>query len=280
MVMSDRGGRTSGEGSDMAHSDVDERILRRLSTGEADPILVVDFQALSSAPRLSEMLSECVAGQPVFQIDPVGVLSGARLYVSLPELAAACADEFLSSGADHGRVFVVGHCSASALALRVADLLASTRSVTAVLVLPVWPDDELVRTMFARFFARFGPATRRCPDLDADPCLVVSAMEQVFREEIMGLAASRGLTGSVGAFFDLLVWYRGWLAFLLACRNDTAIERAVGRASVTVLSDSPSTVAVAGLSKDAYRVCELAEHQTGAVTHELAGRVAAHLAPH
>lgn len=260
----------------MTHSDVAEPILKRLSTGEANPILVADFQALSLAPRLSEMLSERVQGQAVFQIDPVGVLSGTRLYAPLPELAAACAEEFLSSGAYHGHVFVVGHCSASALSLRVADLLAPTLSVTAVLVQPAWCDDEHVTTMFAEFLAKFGPATRPCPDLNADPGLVVSAIEQVFRDEITALAASRGLSGSVGAFSDLLLWYRAWLAFLLACRNDTSIEQAVGRAAVTVLSDSPSTVTIAGLPKDAYQVCAVPERQpAGPVTPELAELVVA-----
>ncbi|MFL6162162.1 MAG: alpha/beta fold hydrolase [Jatrophihabitantaceae bacterium] len=264
----------------MTQSDVDELILRRLSAGEANPILVADFQSLSAAPRLSELLSECVRAQPVFQIDPVGVLSGPRRYVPLPDLAAACVDEFLCTGADHGQVFVVGHCSASALSLRVAGLLASTRSVTAVLVLPAWPGDALVATMFAEFLTKFGTATHSCPGLDADPDLVVSAMEQIFRDEIAALAASRGLTGATGAFSDLLVWYRGWLAFLLACRNDTSIDRAVGRAAVTVLSGSPSTGTVPGLGKDAYRVCQLPSGLGSAVTPELAELVAAHVTPH
>ena len=264
----------------MTNSDIGEQMLLRLSTGEADPILVADFQSLSLAPRLSEMLSESLQGQAVFQIDPVRVLSGKRLYAALPELAAACADEFLSSGAGHGHIFVVGHCSASPLSLRVAGLLSSTFAVTAVLVQPTWPDDELVMTKFAEYHARFGTAERPCPELDADPSQVVSAMEQVLRDEMIALAASRGLTGTVDAFSDLLVWYRAWLAFLLAGRNDTSVEQAVGRAAVTVLSDSPSTVTVAG-SKDAYRVCELPAGQpVGSVTRELAELVAAYIAHH
>jgi len=261
----------------MTRSGLDDPILMRLRTGEANPILVADFQRMSMAPRLSEMLSERVQDRAVFQIDPIRVLSGKRIYAPLPELAAACAGEFLSSGADHGRVFVVGHCSAAPLSLRVADLLASTRSVTAVLLNPSWPDDEMVTTKFAEFLARFGTGSRPCPDLDADPCLVVSAMEQLFRDEMAALAASRGLTGSVGAFSDLLVWYRAWLAFLLAGRNDTPIGWAAGRAAVTVLSDSPSTLTVAGLRPDAYRVCELPA-PADTVTREIAEIVSAHVA--
>jgi hypothetical protein len=264
----------------MMHSDSGELIVRRLSNGEASPVLVADFQAMSMAPRLSEMLSQRVQGQPVFQIDPVRVLSGTRLYVPLPELAATCAEEFVRSGADHGRVYVVGHCSAAPLAVRVADLLSSGRSVAVVLVNPSWPDDDHVTAMFAEFLARFGTANRSCPDLDGDPGLVVSVMEQAFREEMSVLAASRGLSGSAGAFSDLLVWYRAWVAFLLAGRNDRPVGQAAGRAAVTVLSDCLPAGTVPGLSTDAYQVRELPPQPAGTVTGELAEVVAAHVADH
>ncbi len=259
--------------SGMTHPG-DERILRRLSPGDADPILVVDFQAMSMAPRLSEMLSERIPSRAVFQIDPIGVLSGQRLYVPLPKLAAACASELSSAGAAHGHVLVIGHCSAAPLALGVANLLAPARGVTAVLVNPTWPDDAHVAAKFTEFLGKFGPATRPAPDLDADPVQVVSAMEQVFKDEITALATSRGLSSSAGAFSDLILWYRAWLAFLLAGRND---KRAAGRAAVTVLSDSPSTLEVPGLSRDAYPVRELAPQPVGRVTPELAEMVADHV---
>ncbi|MGC4888434.1 hypothetical protein [Micromonospora sp. DT227] len=264
----------------MTRSDLDEPVLRRLSPGDADPILVADFQALSMAPRLSEMLSERLQGRPVFQIDPIGALSGKRLYIPLPELAEACADEFLKSGADQGRVYVIGHCSSSAVALRVAGLLAATRPVTALLVQPGWPDDELVREKFDEYLGKFGPATRSCPDLDGDPSAVVAAMEQVFQDEVTALAAGRGLGGTMGAFSDLIVWYRGWLAFLLAGRNDTSSTEAVGRTTVTALTDSPSTVEVKGLSRDAYQVVELPTTQpAGPIKPELTEFIATQVEP-
>ncbi|MGK5550574.1 hypothetical protein ACSNOI_03085 [Actinomadura kijaniata] len=262
----------------MTPPQLDRPILRRLSAGGADPLLVTDFQSMSMAPRLSEMLGESVPGRPVFQIDPVGVLSGTRLYAPLPELAATCARRFLDSGAARGHVVVVGHCSASALSLRVADLLAAELPVTAVLLQPAWADDELVTEKFAEYLAKFGPTTRACPDLDADPGRVVAEIEQLFRDEMAALAASRNLGGATGAFTDLLVWYRAWLSFLLACRNDTSLDQAVGRAAVVVLSDSPSTVTVPGLARDAFQIRELPSPQpAGPVTPELAGLVAEHV---
>jgi hypothetical protein len=260
----------------MAHP-VDEQVLRRLSPGETDPILVADFQAMSMSPRLSEMLSEQIPGQAVFQIDPISVLSGKRLYAPLPDLAAACADEFLSSGRDRGRVLVVGHCSASPLALRVAGLLAPTRSVTAVLVNPTWPVDGHVAEKFAEFLAKFGPADRPAPALDGNPDQVVSAMDQVLRGEVRALAASRGISSSAAVFEDLVVWYRAWLSFLLAGRNDTGIGQAVGQATVSVLSDRPALVEVPGLRRGAYPVQQLPPQPVGMVTPELADLVATHV---
>ncbi|PTA47769.1 hypothetical protein [Micromonospora sp. RP3T] len=262
----------------MTDVDLDESILRRLSAGARDPILVADFQPLSPAPRMSQMLSESIEGKPVFQIDPIGVLMGERRYASIPELAGECVEQFRTSGAEDGHTFVVGHCSASALALGVADLLAADRAVTAVLLLPAWPDDELVVEKFGEYAAKFGRTTRPCPDLDADPEHVVAEIEQIFRDEMNALAAGRNLTDAMGAFGDLLVWYRGWLAFLLACRNDVGAGRTGGRAAVTVLSDSPSTVAVKGLDRSAYDVVALpSSYPAGPVTAELAEHVAAYI---
>jgi hypothetical protein len=257
---------------------VDERILRRLSPGDADPILVADFQAMSMAPRLSEMLGEHLAGRAVFQLDPIAVLSGTRRYRSMPELAAAGAEEFRAAGADHGDLLVVGHCSAAPLALRVAAELAGTRTATAVLVNPSWPDDEHVAAKFAEFLGKFGPAPHPVPELSGDPEEVVASLERVFQDKIAVLAASRGISGTAGAFTDLIVWYRAWLAFVLAGRNDPPLEP--GRwPAVSVLSDAAATLAVPGLDRGAYPVQEIAPQPVGMVTAELAQIVAAHLAP-
>lgn len=259
----------------MTHT-FDEQILRRLSPGDSDPILVADFQAMSMSPRLSETLSEQIPGQAVFQIDPISVLSGKRLYASLPELAEACAEEFRSTGCQHGQMLVVGHCSASPLALRVAGLLAPAGPTTAVLVNPTWPDDEQVSAKFTEFLGKFGPADRQAPPLDGDPDQAVSAMDNILRDEVTALAARRGVSGSAGVFQDLTLWYRAWLSFLLAGRNDTG-SGAVGQATVTVLSDSPALVQVPGLNKDAYPIQQLPPQPIGTVTPELADLVAKHI---
>lgn len=255
---------------------LDERILRRLSDGGADPILVADFQAMSMAPRLSERLREHLAGRTVFQLDPIAVLSGSRRYLPMPELAAAGAAEFRAAGADQGDVLVIGHCSAAPLALRVAAELAGSRPVQAVLVNPSWPDDEHVTSKFTEFLGKFGPGPYPAPELSGDPVEVIGAMERVFQDKIAALAASRGISGTASAFTDLIVWYRAWLAFVLAGRNDPPLSGSLP--AITVLSDAAATIAVPGLDRAAYAVTEIPPQPVGAATPELAQIVAGHLA--
>jgi len=255
-----------------------ELILQQLAAGDAEPVLVADFPAFSVTPRLSELLGARAEGRPVYQIDPLGALSQDRLYLPLSELAAAYADAFLSCAPADGRVFVVGHCSAAALSLHIAKLLASAREVTAILLRPTWPGEENIRTLFAEFQANLGAANRPCPDLDRDPCRAVARMAQILRDEMIAVAVSRGLGESTDAFSDLLAWYRAWLAFLLACRNDSPISWVTEAAAVKVLTDAPAGVAVPGLSPDAYHISRLPILDQEAATPELAEFVLAQIA--
>jgi hypothetical protein len=258
-----------------------ELILRRLTTGDAAPVLVADFQQYSTAPRLSQLLSGRAEGHPVYQIDPVGVLSQDQLYVSLPELADACAQVFLSSGPPAGGpVVVVGHCSASALSLRVAGLLEQLGHKAAVILAgPAWPDEKHVRDRFAEFLDHLRAPQCPCPDLDGDPRDSVAQMEQALRDEIVAVALRSGLSGVPDAFAELLAWYRAWLAFLLACRNDLQATWETPTTAVTILAATVAAASVPGLGPDAYRVVEVPVlGQEKPITPELAEAVLAQFA--
>ena len=219
-------------------------ICSQLSSGDGAAVLVVDFQALNGAPRLSELLSDAAVGQRVYQVDPRGALSGDRLYASLPELADETAAIFRSgesSAATDPRVFVVGHCSAASLSLQIAGRLSDAREVTAILVQPSWPDTAHVTERFAEFQAKLGVGNRSCPDLDGDPWSCVAGMEQLMSEGLAELAARHGLETPL-AFSELLVTYRTWLAFLLSCRNDQPAQAPPDAVAVSVLSDEPGFV--------------------------------------
>jgi hypothetical protein len=258
-----------------------ELILRQLTTGSAEPVLVADFQDFSTAPRLSQLLSGQAEGHPVYQVDPVGVLSQDQLYLSLPELAAACTEAFLSTGPAGGRVFVVGQCSASALSLRVAKLLESSQDVAVILVEPAWPDEEHVWYRFAEFLGNLGAVPQPCPDLDGDPCGSVARMERILRDELVAVAVRSGLDETTGAFSELLAWYRGWLAFLLACRNDLQGTWQAPTTAVTILAAPTVATSVPGLGADEYRVVRLpALAGESRITPEVAESVLAQFASH
>jgi hypothetical protein len=263
----------------MVSSASTETILRQLTAGDAEPVLVAEFQAWTTAPRLSRLLGERAEGHPVYQIDPVGMLSGDQPYLSLPELAATCVEEFLALGSPGGQVFIAGHCSASALSLHVARRLEATRDVTAILVGPAWPDAENVRHRFAEALSNFRVPERPCPELDGDPAAVVARMEDVLKEELDALAARRGVNGAAKAFAELLAWHRGWLAFLLACHNDPPMAWATAATELIVLSGSAGGHRIPGLSPEAYQLHQAPIlHEQDPITPELAESVLTQIA--
>jgi hypothetical protein len=253
-------------------------MLKQLSHGTGEPILVADFQAWSTSPKLSELLSHRAEHHPVYRIDPVGVLSQDLLYVPLPELASACVAEFLGTAPADGRVFLVGHCSASALTLHIAKLLGTQREVTAILVGPVWPDEYHVRNRFDESARSVGAPETKFPDLPEDPAESVTLMADVLFAELNVLAAKQGLDGTADAFSELLAWYRSWLAFLLACSNDSAMKWDATGVEIVAVAEPGSTVIIPGLQPGDYpvvRAPSLAEDAP--ITPELADIVLAQL---
>ena len=221
------------------------RICSQLSSGDGAAILVADFQALNATPRLSHLLSGAATNQPIFQIDPRGALSGDRLYAPLPELADEATAIFRTSesfAASDQRVFVVSHCSAAGLSLQIASRLSDAREVTAILVQPTWPGNDHITERFAEFQEKLGMSGYPCPDLDGDPWSCVAEMEQLMREGLARVAKQLGLGTPPLAFIELLVSYRTWLAFLLACRNDLPAKAPSDGVTVSVLTDEPDFV--------------------------------------
>jgi hypothetical protein len=239
------------------HVDDGDTIVRRIVAGAANPVLIADFQAFSSAPRLSHMVSERVEGRPVFQVDPLGALSQDRPYISLADLAAEAVGSFGRFQPADGPVFVIGYCSAAALSVHVAALLARTREATAVLLRPTWPDTGRVRDIFATLAGNLGARQLPCPDLDGDPDRCVRLMAELLGAELKTLVTSQGLDESADTFAELLVTYRSWLAFVLACRNDVLADWAGETTAVKVLTDDPGSVTVPGLPAGQFEVCPL-----------------------
>lgn len=238
-------------------ADDGDMIVQRIVAGSAKPVLVADFQAFSSAPRLSHLVGDLAEDRPVYQVDPLGALSQDRPYISLADLAAEAVASFERSQPADGPVFVIGYCSAAALSVYIAALLARTREATAVLLRPTWPDTDSVRTNFATLAANLGARELPCPVLDGDPDHCVQLMEELLSAELKALVTSQGLDASASTFGELLLTYRSWLAFLLACRNDSLTGGTVRAAAVKVLTEADGGVTVPGLAAGQFEVCPL-----------------------
>jgi hypothetical protein len=255
-------------------------ILRQLAAGTAQPVLVADFQAFSSAPRLSDLISNRAEGRPVYQVDPLDALSQDRPYISLTDLAAEASTWFTRSQPADGPAFVVGYCSAAGLSLHIAALLARSRPAAAVLLRPSWPGAETITGTFATLAAGLGAPGLPCPDLDGDPGRCVEGMEELLGAELTALATSQGLDGSAGTFSELLLTYRSWLAFLLACRNDSLAGGVPVSTvtAVTVLTETPDSVIIPGLPAGQFKICPLpALDQDNPITPEVADLLVAHV---
>lgn len=229
-------------------------LVRRLVAGGAEPVIVADFQPFSSALRLSHLLSGRAEGRPVYQVDALGALSRDRLYISLADLAAEAVGSFARSQPAEGPAVVVGYCSAAALSVHIATLLARSRETAAVLLRPSWPDTKGIEEQFAKLAANLGARQLRCPELDDDPGRCVLRMVELLRGAVQALATSQGLDGSGDSFAELLLTYRSWLAFLLACRNDSLAGWAGVTTGVTVLAEAPDCVTVPGLAAGDFAV--------------------------
>nr|WSW64778.1 hypothetical protein OG461_00440 [Streptomyces sp. NBC_00995]WSW71175.1 hypothetical protein OG461_36100 [Streptomyces sp. NBC_00995] len=253
-------------------------LCSRLTSGDGAAVLVCDFQPLTAAPRLSRLIADAASGHPVHQVDPRGALSGDRLHATLPELADEAAAAFRAGedpAAPARPVFVVAHCSAAALSLRIADRLAGDRDVTAILVQPTWPDTAHVNEIFAEFQGKLGTVRRPPPDLDGDPLSCVAAMEQLMSEDLAALAARLGLSKAPLAFSELLVSYRTWLAFLLACRNDQPVTVPSGAVAITALTDEPGFVLPGSVAERCRTKLPPPANRPDAVSPELAASVLA-----
>jgi hypothetical protein len=254
--------------------------LARLSSGDAEPVIVTDFLRVSSAPRLSTVLAGEARRHPVFAVDPVADLARCAAFVPLAELAAGYADTFAAAVPGAKKIVVVGYCAAAALALRIAARLAGSDAigrlpgqkstigrapgqesrVRVILVQPTWPDTAMIGADMAGFRADLGVSDGSPGDLDGDPGVILHRFEQTLRADMRAMARTNGLDGSAAvgkALADLLDRYRAWLGFLLASRG--ALKRPWDPGvPVDVLAGTSSPATVPWLGPESYAVTRLA----------------------
>jgi hypothetical protein len=225
----------------MRHSGCVGPVLERLTDGDAEPVFVADFQRMSSAPRFGELLNAAATGHPIYQADPVGYLTGCGDYWPLCDLAVLYADEFLSTESTAAAVTIVGYCSAADLSLRIAELVARSCEVRAILVRPTWPDDAMIGSEFARLRHGLGTVEAEWPDLSGDSASTLRTMEELLSADLRAMIKERDLHEPSVTASGLLDRSVAWLGFLLASRDDARdLERDPKVYQVTELN-APAT---------------------------------------
>lgn len=243
--------------------------IKRLTPGDAGPVIVIDFLRVSSTPRLSTMLAGEAHDHPVIAVDPVADLARCETFVPLGELAAGYADAVACAAPAAEATVVIGYCAAAALALRIAARLSGSGAVgclsgqksrvRTILAQPTWPDTTMIRADMAGFRADLGVTDGSPGDLAGDPGMILHRFERVLRADIRAMARVNGLDGSAAvtrALADLLDRYRAWLGFLLASR--AALEQPWHPGvPVDVVAGTSGPAAVPWLGPGSYAVTRL-----------------------
>jgi hypothetical protein len=196
--------------------------LKRLAVGDAEPILVLDFQRVLSAPTFGESLGAVDSGRTIYHVDPVDEPASGRHNRSLAELATRCADAFRQAEPAATAVTVVGYCSAAALSLRIAEQLAPSIAVQTILVLPTWPDSAMIESELARLRTNLGAEQTTLPGLSQDGVGILGRITELLDADLRAMIKARNLHAPSVLASGLLTRSVAWLAFLLACRADVA----------------------------------------------------------
>lgn len=263
------------------HAPADPFAVRPLRRGAADPLFVLDFPTFSARRRLSDLLAAHPAARPLYRLDPLAALLDEPVYASLEVFAAAYAPR-IARLCDDGtlRPTVIGYCSAGALALRVAALLAPVHpEVRVLLVRPAWQDRAALYATFRESLLELGRTDPPVPDGSRPPAALLAWMGAQLERELERLAAGHGLSASDEAFAELLSRHRGWLSFVLACADAPPARLPAGLDVLSLEGTAPG----AAVALDPPRPYRIARHalldEAEILVPELAALVLSHLAP-
>jgi hypothetical protein len=199
------------------------KIVQILAKGDASAVAVVDFAEFTSRGTLAELICRDLPGHTVLRIDAVTAYDADDLAVdqlSLDELARACARELRQDAPS----LVVGYCSASSLAVRIAAELAGPGAAPAVvLVEPTWLTPVHIRGELKSVRASLHASDEYTGPIDA------ASLSALLRADATRELTRQGLPDEeVEMCAELLVArYDTWFGFLLMTLRDTEIP--VGR---------------------------------------------------
>ncbi|MER6738267.1 hypothetical protein [Streptomyces puniciscabiei] len=215
--------------------------VKPVAAGSRQSVFVFEFGEVGTTRRLSESLAKGGDDSAIYAIDPVADIARLPGYVVLPELAERYAGMVAGLHQD-GPLVVVGYCSASVLALRVAELLRADQTVRTVLVQPTKPDLPLIRGEYARIRQSLAVAEADAAvsldEADAPPDLY-HRLDQALARDEAAWAVGRGVSGTSPALAFMASRHRAWLSVLLSSHEAVASTRCPDDALVVESAEQP-----------------------------------------
>jgi hypothetical protein len=187
------------------------RVLERIVDGDLEPMILVDFAQFTATDTLAKLLGTPEAGRAVYRADAVQDFEAAGCGMSLAQLAEGYARELAKLPSKP--VAVVGYCSASTLAMELANWLKDT---AVVLVEPSWLTPDLIgaeaQGLRAVLGAPDGPGTGFAAPV------TLSTVVETLHADLVRKFTTEGLSGDeLDMCVSLMVErYRAWFGFLFA----------------------------------------------------------------
>ncbi|MEV0222603.1 hypothetical protein [Streptomyces sp. NPDC050704] len=215
--------------------NVEDRLVRveELVPGRRPALISVSFTGTEAGQDLDRLLATDARGRAVYRLDLLGDMTVLPGSTTLPDLAAAYAQELARLDPRPGAL--VGHCSAAALTLAIAARMGP-RPPRVFLLDPARPTHDSVARTFAEL--RLGLGRERDGDVDvaeallrlaAAPADALDWMTAVLAGDAVAFCAEQELDEDAATVTgELIPRYRAWLAFLLA-----GVGHTTGRAAGT-----------------------------------------------
>jgi hypothetical protein len=187
----------------------ENHVLERIVEGDLAPVILVDFAQFTTADTVADLLGTPEAGRGVYRADAVADFEAAGSAMSLAQLAEGYAREVAELPIKP--VAVVGYCSASTLALELANRLADA---TVVLVEPSWLTPDLIGVEAQALRAALGAP--EAPGTGFAEPVTLSAVVDTLHADLLRKFTAEGLSGDeLDMCVDLMIErYRAWFGFL------------------------------------------------------------------
>lgn len=212
--------------------------IEQLSSGDGEPILVIDFLSPMSETRLSSKIVGLGTDHTVYRIDPVSDISLLG-YRGVEELTTGYAEPW-GRISETRSTLIVAYCTTAPLGLQMAARLQKDGGAACLLVDPSWPDSNMLTSEYAEMRSKWQVDAPGEPLPALRGKQLYDHLEEAVRSDLVSYLVKQGLTtenaNRHGA--ELIARCMGWLGFLLAM-SDLRLDQDPAAAEMSRFAGTP-----------------------------------------